>query len=117
MLGLARAEQLLALCQQQIDEYAKPDSTVADEDLELLAESLSGLGFYIEAVEQQRPDRERLIEPMLARRLGVETLEDGARDRDGRDRGRRLEAQLPETLAAFQRAPGDAGARERLRPI
>ena len=65
----------MPLCQQQIDEYAKPDTPVADEDLELLAESLSGLGFYIEAVEQQRPDRERLIEPMLARRLGVESLE------------------------------------------
>ncbi len=32
---------------------------------------LSGLGFYIEAVEQQRPDRDRLIAPLLDRRLGV----------------------------------------------
>ena len=63
MLGLDRAEQLLTLCQQQIDEYVKPDTSVENEDLELLAESLSGLGFYIEAVEQQRPDRDRLIEP------------------------------------------------------
>ena len=67
ILGLEHAEQLLALCQQQIDDYAQPDTAVADEDLELLAESLSGLGFYIEAVEQQRPDRERLIEPLAAR--------------------------------------------------
>jgi len=71
MLGLEHAEQLLSLCQQQIDEYAKPDTVVAGEALELLAESLSGLGFYIEAVEQQRPDRERLIEPLLAKRLGT----------------------------------------------
>src|SRR5208282_2166100 len=71
ILGLDHAEQLLTLCQTQIDEYAKPDTPVANEDLELLAESLSGLGFYIEAVEQQRPDRERLIEPLLAQRLGV----------------------------------------------
>src|SRR6266536_5205113 len=70
MLGLEHAEQLLALCQEQIDEYAKPDTVVAGDALELLAESLSGLGFYIEAVEQQRPDRERLIEPLLAKRLG-----------------------------------------------
>src|ERR1039457_7024956 len=48
MLGLDRAEQLLMLCQQQIDEYAKPDTAVENEGLELLAESLSGLGFYIE---------------------------------------------------------------------
>ncbi len=114
MLGLERAEQLLALCQQQIDQYANPDTPVVDEDLESLAESLSGLGFYIEAVEQQRPDRERLIEPMLARRLGVEVLEP-APDVDTVETAvADMEAALPATLAAFQRAPGDAGARERL---
>jgi len=58
MLGLERAEQLLALCQQQIEDYAKPETPVENEGLELLAESLSGLGFYIEAVEQQRPDHQ-----------------------------------------------------------
>ncbi len=114
MLGLGRAEQLLALCQLQIDEYAKQDTVVADEDLELLAESLSGLGFYIEAVEQQRPDRERLIDPMLARRLGVEAIEAAPEVDTVETAVADLEAQLPAALAAFQRAPGDAGARERL---
>ena len=71
MLGLDSAERLLELCQHQIDEYAKPDAPVHNDDLEMLAESLSGLGFYIEAVEQQRPDRDRLITPLLDRRLGV----------------------------------------------
>jgi chemosensory pili system protein ChpA (sensor histidine kinase/response regulator) len=114
MLGLERAEQLLELCQAQIDEYAKPDTIVADEDLELLAESLSGLGFFIEAVEQQRPDRDRLIEPMLARRLGVQaaetapelhTIEEGVVD---------LEAGLPAKLEALRQAPDSRDARERL---
>ncbi|MEP6942527.1 MAG: Hpt domain-containing protein [Betaproteobacteria bacterium] len=113
MLGLDRAEQLLSLCQAQIDEYAQPDTPVENEDLELLAESLSGLGFFIEAVEQQRPDRDRLIEPMLSRRLGTEpapaaapdTVEDSVAD---------LEARLPATLEAFRRSPGDRAARERL---
>ncbi len=114
MLGLGHAEQLLTLCQQQIDAYAQPDARVADEDLELLAESLSGLGFYIEAVEQQRPDRDRLIEPLLAKRLGMpakpqvdehDTVEAAVKD---------LKAALPATLAAFQRSPGEASVRERL---
>jgi chemosensory pili system protein ChpA (sensor histidine kinase/response regulator) len=114
MLGLEHAEQLLTLCQQQIDQYAQPDARVADEDLELLAESLSGLGFYIEAVEQQRPDRDRLIEPLLAKRLGVpakplvdehDTVEAAVKD---------LKAALPATLAAFQRSPGEASVRGRL---
>ena len=114
ILGLDHAEQLLTLCQQQIDEYAKPETRVANVDLELLAESLSGLGFYIEAVEQQRPDRERLIEPLLAKRLGVpakprddehDTVEAAMAD---------VKAALPATLAAFQRSPGEQGVREHL---
>jgi chemosensory pili system protein ChpA (sensor histidine kinase/response regulator) len=114
ILGLEHAEQLLALCQQQIDQYANPETPVSDEDLELLAEALSGLGFYIEAVEQQRPDRERLIEPLLAKRLGTpekthvetgDTVEDAVAD---------LKAALPATLAAFQRAPDEPSVRERL---
>jgi chemosensory pili system protein ChpA (sensor histidine kinase/response regulator) len=114
MLGLERAEQLLASCQQQIDEYAKPDTPVADEDLELLAESLSALGFYIEAVEQRRPDRERLIEPMLSRRLGVALPEPQSESETVEEAVADLKAALPDTLAAFQRSPGDAVARDRL---
>jgi chemosensory pili system protein ChpA (sensor histidine kinase/response regulator) len=68
MLGLDDAIRLLAACDQQIATYAASDAPVDNDDLEMLAESLSGLGFYIEAVEQQRPDRERLIAPLLARR-------------------------------------------------
>src|SRR5208282_4721897 len=114
ILGLGHAEQLLTLCQQQIDEYAKPETHVANVDLELLAESLSGLGFYIEAVEQQRPDRERLIEPLLAKRLGApakprvdehDTVEAAVAD---------VKLALPATLAAFQRSPGEQSVRERL---
>jgi len=114
MLGLERAERLLGLCQQQIDDYVKPDTEVVDQDLEMLAESLSALGFYIEAVEQRRPDRERLIEPMLARRLGIPMPEPQAESDTVEAAVADLKASLPETLAAFQRSPGDAAVRERL---
>src|SRR5262249_36952517 len=51
MLGLDQAEQLLGICEHQIDAYAAAHAPVSNDDLELLAESLSCLGFYIEAVE------------------------------------------------------------------
>ncbi|HEV2978579.1 MAG TPA: Hpt domain-containing protein [Casimicrobiaceae bacterium] len=114
ILGLGHAEQLLTLCQQQIDEYAKPETQVANVDLELLAESLSGLGFYIEAVEQQRPDRERLIEPLLAKRLGM-PAKPGVDEHDSVEAAMAdVKAALPATLAAFQRSPGEQGVREHL---
>ena len=40
--------------------------SVDEEGLELLAESLSGIGFYIDAVLHQRPDRERILAPLYA---------------------------------------------------
>ncbi len=116
MLGLDDAERLLALCQEQIAAYADPETPVGNEELELLAESLSGLGFYIEAVEQQRPDRDRLIAPLLARRLGEvpapvaddrgESVEEGVEA---------LRATLPALVEEMRRAPADVLAREALK--
>ena len=92
------------------------DTPVDNDDLEMLAESLSGLGFYIEAVEQQRPDRERLIAPLLARRTGeapaalqddegsVETAVD------------ELRAQLPALVEEVRAAPQRHRARRDSRP-
>ncbi len=116
ILGLADAERLLGLCQEQIDTYANAETEVSIEDLELLAEALSGLGFYIEAVEQQRPERDRLIAPLLAQRLGHATKSVDV------DRGDTVEAAveelrnaLPGLIAEVHRAPADETARESLR--
>jgi chemosensory pili system protein ChpA (sensor histidine kinase/response regulator) len=114
ILGLDDAERLLASCQEQIELYANQETEVSNDDLESLAEALSGLGFYIEAVEQQRPDRERLIAPLLAKRLGhapaakveEESVESSVA---------RLRAALPALVEEARRVPSDAAARESLR--
>jgi chemosensory pili system protein ChpA (sensor histidine kinase/response regulator) len=116
ILGLADAERLLGLCQEQIDTYANPETVVSNDELELLAESLSGLGFYVEAVEQQRPERERLIAPLLAKRLGEapkpvvadvgDTVEAAVQE---------LRNALPALVAEVRHAPADASARVELR--
>ena len=115
MLEQDDAERLLGLCQDQIDSYASPDTAVDDEDLELLAESLAGLGFFVEAFEQQRPNRQRLIAPLLARRLGeapaveedraAETVEDAVAD---------LRNTLPELVAEIASCAGRSAARAEL---
>jgi chemosensory pili system protein ChpA (sensor histidine kinase/response regulator) len=115
ILGLEDADRLLELCQQQIETYANPDAPVSNEDLELLAESLSGLGFYIEAVEQQRPDRDRLIAPYIAKRLG----EAPAPKQDTSDSVEaavaELRAALPQLVADVHNAPARSAAREGLK--
>jgi chemosensory pili system protein ChpA (sensor histidine kinase/response regulator) len=115
ILGLNDADRLLELCEQQIATYSDPDATVSNDDLELLAESLSGLGFYIEAVEQQRPDRDRLIAPLIAKRLG-EAPAPAAPEQDSVEAAvAELRAALPQLVDEVHRAPSDAAAREGLK--
>jgi chemosensory pili system protein ChpA (sensor histidine kinase/response regulator) len=116
MLGLDQANELLMLCQAQIDAYANADTAVSNDDLELLAESLSSLGFYVEAVEQQRPDRDRLIVPLL-RKLSGQAPALPAEDRPESVEAavEELRNALPEIAAEVRRAPADAAARAGLR--
>ncbi|HET7031772.1 MAG TPA: Hpt domain-containing protein, partial [Casimicrobiaceae bacterium] len=116
MLGQDDAECLLGLCQEQIDSYGSPDATIDGEDLELLAESLSGLGFYIEAMEQQRPDRQRLIAPLLAKRLGEAPAEPVDRHAETVEHAvEEMRNALPALLAEVRRTPADAAARSALK--
>ena len=70
MLGLDDADRLLGLCEEQIKAFANPATEIPNEDLEMLAESLAGLGFYIDAIEQQLPDADYLIASLLDERMG-----------------------------------------------
>ena len=115
ILGLDDADRLLALCEAQIATYADSATAVSNDDLELLAESLSGLGFYIEAVEQQRPDRDRLIAPLIAKRMG-EAPAPAAPAQDSVEAAvAELRAALPRLVDELHEAPSDAAARDSLK--
>jgi chemosensory pili system protein ChpA (sensor histidine kinase/response regulator) len=115
MLELDDADRLLALCQAQIESYADPATTVDEDGLELLAESLSGLGFYIDAVLHQRPDRERIIAPLIAKREGVAPRAELVEPQSLEDSVAELRAALPRLLADVREAPADTSARGELR--
>ncbi|MDR1530386.1 MAG: Hpt domain-containing protein [Burkholderiales bacterium] len=67
VLGHSEADELLHACMEQIASYLDPETPLVHEDFELLAESLSALGFYVEALEHRRPQNEMLIRPLLNR--------------------------------------------------
>src|SRR6185312_2995530 len=115
MLELDDADRLLALCQTQIESYADPDTAVDEEGLELLAESLSGLGFYIEAVLHQRPDRDRIIAPLIAKREGVAPKPAIVEPQSVEVSVAELRAALPRLLADVRNAPADASVLRELR--
>ncbi|HKU86917.1 MAG TPA: Hpt domain-containing protein, partial [Casimicrobiaceae bacterium] len=115
MLELDDADRLLALCQAQIETYADPGADVDEEGLELLAESLSGLGFYIDAVLHQRPDRDRIIAPLIAKRLGETPQPAVTEPQSVEDSVAELRAALPRLMADVRHAPADGDARAELR--
>ena len=115
ILGLEDADRLLELCQQQIETYADSEAPVNNVDLELLAESLSGLGFYIEAVEQQRPDRDRLIAPYIAKRLGEAPAQKQEAGDSVEAAVAELRAVLPDLVREVHSAPVHSAAREDLK--
>ena len=66
-------------------------------------------------MEQQRPDRDRLIAPLLAKRLGEAPAARADEGDSVEDSVARLRAELPALVEAAGRASSDAGARESLR--
>lgn len=71
ILSLDKATKLLKICQEQIAKFENPEYIPEQHEQEFLAESLSSLGFYIEAVEHNQSDRDEIIDPILRRALGL----------------------------------------------
>jgi chemotaxis protein histidine kinase CheA len=114
ILGLDGADRLLSLCDERIQAYASPETEVAESDLELLAESLCGLGFYFEQIELQRPGSERLLAPLLARWLGEPVRPPVEETGSVEASVAALRAELPPLIEAFRRDQNDANARGKL---
>ena len=70
ILELERASDLLQACQGIINKFGQPDYETNQQEMELVAEGLSSLGFYIEAVQHGRVGAYDIIEPVLKRLPG-----------------------------------------------
>ena len=70
ILELERASDLLRACQGVINKFGQPDYETNQREMELVAEGLSSLGFYIEAVQHGRVGAYDIIEPVLKRLPG-----------------------------------------------
>ena len=82
MLELERASDLLKGCQSLIAGFADPDHPVLQEELELVADGLSSLGFYVEAVRNGRSDAYQTIAQVLKRLPGYKGREEAATPAD-----------------------------------
>jgi len=114
MLEQHAADQLLRLCEEQIDSYANAETPVSEQDLDILAESLCGLGFFVEALQQQRSDTGRIVAPLLAKRRGEAPPEHDAATETFEEAVEDLRALLPKLVIEIRRAPADPAARAAL---
>ena len=80
ILELERAADLLNACQMIIDKFAAPGYAPEARDMELVAEGLSSLGFYIEAVQHGRSDAFEIIAPVIKTFPGIQNR--GLREAD-----------------------------------
>ena len=123
MLELERAADLLKGCQGLIHDFANPEHETTREEQELVADGLSSLGFYIEAVQHGRDSTFEIIAPVLKRFPGYksrsvefEAAEQSATPEKTVEAG--LDDQLREAkslLNEWQQEGGSEAAKEHLR--
>ena len=75
ILELERAADLLNACQGLIDKFADPGQEPVAREMELVAEGLSSLGFYIEAIQHGRADAFEIIAPVIKTFPGIKNNE------------------------------------------
>jgi len=78
ILELERAAELLGACQAIITRFADPDYQPEQSELELVAEGLSSLGFYVEAVQHGKGDAFEILAPVVKRFPGLRRREEPA---------------------------------------
>ena len=73
MLGESRARAALDECIEQIRRFAHPDHAPRQADFERIAQTLSGLGFYVDGLAQGRGDFDEAMRPISVRKTQEET--------------------------------------------
>ena len=102
ILELERAADLLKHAEEMVQRFSSADYEVRQSELELLAEVLSSLGFYIEGVKNGREEAFTIIEPMLKRFPGY------------RARTAELNKEVPEEAIPTGTVEAELGDQKRL---
>jgi chemosensory pili system protein ChpA (sensor histidine kinase/response regulator) len=116
MLNEDRAAAALSQCAAEVQRFAQADYAPAQGDFERVAGTLSGLGFYVDALQHGKADFEQFMRPIAAKR--AEAVEQAA----GEPAGGTVEAELEQAKKAlnalyerWKREPQNAKLREELR--
>ena len=76
ILGADRAVAALTVCQSEIARFASPEYVPVQGDFEQVAQTMSGLGFFIEALQHGPADFDALMQPIVPRHAVPVPVED-----------------------------------------
>ncbi|MBS3916428.1 MAG: Hpt domain-containing protein, partial [Sulfuritalea sp.] len=115
ILGQDKAADLLRGCEMRIKSFADPDAQTQQQEFEEVAHSLSGLGFFVEALQHGPVDLDEILRPIQPKTQPSveEVVESAAPSVEGE-----LERQKRETQALareLREKPEDEGVRTNLR--
>ncbi len=116
MLNEDRAAAGLSQCAAEIQRFAQADYVPAQGDFERVAGTLSGLGFYVDALQHGKADFEQFMRPIAARKA------EAAEQAGEQAAGGTVEAELDQAKKAlnalyerWKREPQNAALKEELR--
>ncbi len=117
ILGQDRAVALLRECAARVQAFAGPEHVPQAEECEEVAHKLSGLGFFVEALQHGPADLDGILQPL---RPAVPAAAETALEEEGPAPSveAELERQKREAQAlveALREKPGDEGVREELK--
>ncbi len=115
ILGQDKAVALLRKCEDRIQAFAVPDARPEQREFEEVAHSLSGLGFFVEALQHGPADLDEILQPVQPRQAAVEEeIEEGpAPSVEAELEQQKREAQV--LVGALREKPEDEGVREDLK--
>lgn len=118
MVELSKAAELLLLAQDAVRHYEDTSVEVDRGDLEQIAEALSTLGFYVEQVHFDKPNKDDIIEPILRKLRGdveEEAVEQVAEQVTVESEVNQQKQQAQELLQSLRDNPEDAAVQQQLR--
>ncbi|MCU0803962.1 MAG: Hpt domain-containing protein [Burkholderiales bacterium] len=115
MLNEDRAAGVLADAAQHIGRFAAPDYAPVQADFEAIAGALSGLGFYVDALQHGRADFDTMMKPLAPAKLApVEEGEVAAPQATVEEELAQAKKRARTLFDAWRESPGDAGLRAEL---
>ncbi|WP_137936147.1 Hpt domain-containing protein [Chitinivorax sp. B] len=111
------AAELLGWSQETTARYEDAGVELNPAELELLAEVLSALGFYVEATQNDRPNRQEILRPMLRKLRGeTESVNEAATEEATvESEVSQQKQQAQELLEVLRDNPKDQAAQQQLK--